>query len=65
MTQPRSHHDDEWYDEVRITTVPRYKTSSLSGDEWRTSARIQILRKTASAPWSRIQYPVLSYPLRR
>ena len=45
MTQPRLHHDDEWYDEVRITTIPRYKTSNLSGDEWRTSAQVQILRK--------------------
>lgn len=33
------------FDEVRITTVPRYKTSGLSGDEWRISGRIQLLRK--------------------
>ncbi len=38
-------HDDEWYDEVKIDVVPRYKTSGLSGDEWRISGRIQILRK--------------------
>lgn len=37
--------DDEYYDEIRITTVPRYKTSGLSGDEWRVSARVTILRK--------------------
>lgn len=36
---------DEFYDEVRITTVPRYKTSGLSGDEWRTSVHLEILRK--------------------
>lgn len=39
------HHDDEWVDEVRITTVPRWKSSDLSGDEWRTSAQVTILRK--------------------
>ena len=40
--------DDEWFDEIQLigtaaavfalVTVPRYKTSGLSGDEWRTSA---------------------------
>jgi hypothetical protein len=50
----KRHRDDEWFDEIRleteagavlqIITVPRYKTSGLSGDEWRTSARIQIAR---------------------
>jgi len=39
------HHDDEWVDEVHITTVPRFKQSGLSGDEWRTSAIVQIQRK--------------------
>jgi len=39
------HPDDEWFDEVRITTVPRWKESYLSGDEWRTSATIQFFRK--------------------
>lgn len=33
------------FDEVRMTTVPRYKTSELSGDEWRTSVRVQLLFK--------------------
>ena len=39
------HHDDEWADEVRIITVPRYKQSEMSGDEWRTSAVVRVLRK--------------------
>ena len=39
------HHDDEWIDEVRITTVPRWKESELSGDEWRFSSRIELYRK--------------------
>lgn len=60
------HHDDEYADEIHITTVPRWKTSELSGDEWRTSARVDFRRKgqliwfivlrnlevaTAALPW--------------
>lgn len=41
----KRHNDDEWYDEVKIDVVPRYKTSGMSGDEWRVSARIRIYRK--------------------
>jgi hypothetical protein len=41
----KRHEDDDWIDEVRIVTVPRYKTSGLSGDEWRFSAQVQFLRK--------------------
>jgi len=37
--------DAQAFDEVRITTVPRYKRSGLSGDEWRISAKIELLRK--------------------
>ena len=37
--------DAQAFDEVRIVTVPRYKESELSGDEWRISATIQLLRK--------------------
>lgn len=33
------------FDEVKITTVPRYKSSGLSGDEWRISGLCQLLRK--------------------
>lgn len=39
------HDDDEWIDEVRIVTVPRWKESELSGDEWRFSTRIELYRK--------------------
>lgn len=38
-------HADDWFDEVSITTVPRYKTSGLSGNEWRQSALVQLKRK--------------------
>lgn len=37
--------DAQGFDEVRIVTVPRYKESYLSGDEWRISAEIQFYRK--------------------
>lgn len=37
--------DAQAFDEIRITTVPRYKTSGLSGDEWRISSKVQFLRK--------------------
>lgn len=33
------------FDEVTIRTIPRYKTSSLSGDEWRFSAEGEIKYK--------------------
>ncbi len=39
------HHDDEYFDEITIRTKPRWKTSGLSGDEWRTSASILVKRK--------------------
>jgi len=41
----KRHEDDDWIDEIKIVTVPRYKTSGMSGDEWRFSARVQLWRK--------------------
>lgn len=37
--------DAQAFDEVRLVTVPRFKTSGLSGDEWRISGEIQLYRK--------------------
>ncbi len=37
--------DAQAFDEIRIVTVPRYKTSGLSGDEWRISASARFFRK--------------------
>ena len=37
--------DAQAFDEIRITTVPRFKESELSGDEWRISAKVELLRK--------------------
>lgn len=41
----KRHDDDEWYDEIRISVKPRYKTSGMSGDEWRVSALVEVFRK--------------------
>lgn len=37
--------DSQFVDEIRIVTVPRWKESELSGDEWRISAHIDFYRK--------------------
>src|SRR5215510_8404138 len=37
--------DCQAFDQIVITTVPRYKTSHLSGDEWRISAHVKFYRK--------------------
>lgn len=36
--------DAQAFDEIRITTVPRFKQSGLSGDEWRISAKTEFMR---------------------
>lgn len=41
----KRHRDDDIIDAIRILTVPRFKTSGMSGDEWRTSAVIELRRK--------------------
>lgn len=35
----------EVYDKIEIAVVPRYKTSGLSGDEWRTSVYVKMFFK--------------------
>lgn len=51
--------DAQAFDEVRIVTVPRYKESEMSGDEWRISARVEFYRKGQlkhiSEPWRDVQ----------
>lgn len=37
--------DAQAFDEIRLVTVPRYKTSGLSGDQWRVSVRVELWRK--------------------
>jgi hypothetical protein len=41
----KRHRDDEIFDDIRIRVVPRYKTSGLSGDQWRVSAVTELFRK--------------------
>ena len=53
------HEDDEFYDRITIEVVPRYKTSGLSGDEWRVSTSVQLWRKgavVAERRWSKLEY---------
>jgi hypothetical protein len=39
------HPDDDYIDEIRVVIRERYKTSGLSGDEWRFHRVIQFFRK--------------------
>lgn len=39
------HRDDEFYDEVQIKLVERWKTSGPSGDEWRFCYKVELKRK--------------------
>jgi hypothetical protein len=45
----RPHHmrlpDFESYDEIRLYVVPRFKTSGLSGDEWRQHVQVDFFFK--------------------
>jgi hypothetical protein len=41
----RPHSDAEGVDEIRMKVVPRFKTSGLSGDEWRVSTLVEFFRK--------------------
>ena len=41
----RAHPEDEWIDEIQIGLMPRFKVSGLSGNEWRTSAVVELRRK--------------------
>lgn len=37
--------DAQPFDEIRLKVIPRYKTSGLSGDEWRISVNMELYRK--------------------
>ena len=41
----KRHPDDQIIDDIQIHVVPRFKTSGLSGDEWRVSAVVELKRK--------------------
>jgi hypothetical protein len=79
----KRHPDDEWFDAIEIqgtdpkneplvsiVTAPRYKTSGLSGDEWRFSYEIWVHEKSGREMASlygklstatRATFPVLYY----
>lgn len=44
----KRHRDFEIFDEITMKVVPRYKTSELSGDEWRTSVVVELRFKGAT-----------------
>jgi len=48
------HPDDVFYDEAKIVTVERYKTSGLSGDEWRFSYKVELYRKGQLVAWTQV-----------
>lgn len=59
------HRDDEIIDEVTFKTIPRYKTSGLSGDEWRVSTMVQLKRKGEvmyERLYSKMEYAVAHLP---
>lgn len=50
------------FDEIRIRVVPRFKTSDMSGDEWRQHAQIEFMFKgvvVSEAGYSRIEQAVM------
>jgi hypothetical protein len=62
----RSLPEYETYDEIRMKVIPRYKTSGLSGDEWRTSIKIEFcfkgqVVKTTSASTMKTAILMLGY----
>lgn len=57
------HEEDVGYDDIRISILPRYKTSGLSGDEWRFSYVAEIFWKgfrIGSRGWSRMEHAIRS-----
>ncbi|QGH73055.1 MAG: hypothetical protein [Siphoviridae sp. ctCJE6] len=45
-SESKLHHtESQRFDEVRIKTIPRWKESELSGDEWRFHAQVEFLYK--------------------
>jgi hypothetical protein len=45
METHRRCRDWEAFDKIELEVVPRYKTSGLSGDEWRTGVAIRFFHK--------------------
>ena len=61
----RRHNDDELIDRVTIDCVPRFKTSGLSGDEWRVSYVVRLYRKghlMVENWYTRLRYAIAALP---
>ena len=61
----KRHEDDEVYDRITIEIVPRYKTSGLSGNEWRISVLVKLYRKgslIAERSWNKLQWALACLP---
>lgn len=61
----KPHPDDEGVDRIEIVAVPRYKTSGLSGDEWRMSAVVRFYRKgklVGERGFSKMEYAAAYVP---
>lgn len=59
------HEDDQWYDEMRVRCVERWKESEMSGDEWRFSYYVEFLRKAdvlVSRTFSRWEWAMAYVP---
>lgn len=59
------HPDDERYDTITIETIPRWKESELSGDEYRFSYLIKGIRKgevIVKKSFSRMEWALQSLP---
>lgn len=66
MSESRKRHrNDTWIDEVKIDTIIRWKESEVSGDEFRTSVRVQLIRKgyvLVERSFSRMQWAIMNLP---
>jgi hypothetical protein len=54
--------DFESFDKITLEVVPRYKTSGLSGDEWRTSVHATFWfkgEKVHERSWTSMQYAIM------
>lgn len=58
----KRHRDFESFDKIELKVVPRYKTSEMSGDEWRTSVRVSFFfkdEKVHETSYSSMKYALL------
>ena len=57
--------DDEGVDRIELSVIDRFKTSELSGDEWRYSVKISFFRKGVlvyERTYGRMEWAVAALP---